>query len=100
MTRTAQIGLVSITGESSVGSGSRRIEAEVGMDALRSLIQHRETIRRIAAGFKAPAAEVETKISEALETLSDREQEIVRLRYGFGGDEAWTYAMIASKHGI
>jgi len=69
VTRTAQIGLVSITGESSVGSGSRRIEAEVGMDALRSLIQHRETIRRIAAGFKAPAAEVETKISEALEEV-------------------------------
>ena len=44
--------------------------------------------------------ELHTKISEALETLSDREQEIVRLRYGFGGDEAWTYAMIASKHGI
>ena len=69
VTRTAQIGLVSITGESSVGSGSRRIEAEVGIEALRSLIQQRDAVRRIAAGFKAPAAEVETKISEALEEV-------------------------------
>jgi len=60
---------VSITGESSVGSGSRRIEAEVGIEALRSLIQQREVVRRIAAGFKAPAAEVETRISEALEEV-------------------------------
>jgi len=61
--------LVSITGESSVGSGSRRIEAEVGIEALRSLIQQRDAVRRIAAGFRAPAAEVETKISEALEEV-------------------------------
>lgn len=44
--------------------------------------------------------ELQTKISDALGTLSEREQEIIRLRYGFDGEEAWTYAMIATKHGI
>ena len=74
VTRTAQIGLVSITGESSVGSGSRRIEAEVGFEALRSLIEYRELVRRIASGFKAPAAEVEAKISETLEELKQAQR--------------------------
>jgi alanyl-tRNA synthetase len=74
VTRTAQIGLVSITGESSVGSGSRRIEAEVGFDALRSLIEYRELVRRIASGFKAPATEVEAKISETLEELKQAQR--------------------------
>jgi alanyl-tRNA synthetase len=76
VTRTAQIGLVSITGESSVGSGSRRIEAEVGFEALKSLIEQRETIRRIAASFKAPAGEVEAKIAESLEDLKKTQKQL------------------------
>ena len=74
VTRTAQIGLVSITGEASVGSGSRRIEAEVGFEALRSLIEMRELVRRIASGFKAPATDVEAKISETLEELKQAQR--------------------------
>ncbi len=76
VTRTAQIGLVSITGESSVGSGSRRIEAEVGFEALKSLIEQRETIRRIAASFKAPVGEVEAKIAESLEDLKKTQKQL------------------------
>jgi len=76
VTRTSQIGLVSITGESSVGSGSRRIEAEVGFEALEELIAQRETIRRIAAGFKAPASEVEAKIAETLDELKTLQKKL------------------------
>ena len=76
VTRTSQIGLVSITGESSVGSGSRRIEAEVGFEALKELVAQRETIRRIAAGFKAPASEVEAKIAETLDELKTLQKKL------------------------
>jgi RNA polymerase sigma factor (sigma-70 family) len=36
----------------------------------------------------------------ALGALSDREKEIVLLRYGFDGSEGWTYAAIAERYGV
>jgi alanyl-tRNA synthetase len=77
--RSSQIGLVSVTGESSVGSGSRRIEALVGIDALRSLTAEREITRRLAANLKAPANEIETKITDALEELKLAQKRIAEL---------------------
>jgi alanyl-tRNA synthetase len=67
VSRTSQIGLVTVTGESSVGSGARRIEAEVGIDAIRSLVADRALIRRLSADLKAPASELEGRIAEVFE---------------------------------
>ncbi len=77
--RSSQIGLVSVTGESSVGSGSRRIEALVGIEALRTLTAERDITRRLAATVKAPAAELESRISDALEELKAAQKRIVEL---------------------
>ncbi len=77
--RSSQIGLVSVTGESSVGSGSRRIEALVGIDALRALTAEREITRRLAATVKAPTAELESRISDALEELKAAQKRIAEL---------------------
>ncbi len=77
--RSSQIGLVSVTGESSVGSGSRRIEALVGIEALRSLTAERDITRRLSATVKAPAAELEARISDALEELKAAQKRIVEL---------------------
>ena len=77
--RSSQIGLVSLTGESSVGSGSRRIEALVGIDALRSLTADREITRRLAATVKAPTTELENRINDALEELKTAQKRIAEL---------------------
>ncbi len=77
--RSSQIGLVSVTGESSVGSGSRRIEALVGIDAFRALSAERELTRRLAATLKAPANEIESKITDALEDLKLAQKRISEL---------------------
>ncbi len=77
--RSSQIGLVSITSESSVGSGSRRIEALVGIDALRSLTADREITRRLAASLKAPATELEARIASALEELKVSQKRVAEL---------------------
>lgn len=69
VSRSSQIGLVSVTGESSVGSGSRRIEAEVGIDALRALIAERDLIRKLSAELKAPIPELEKRVMDSLEEL-------------------------------
>jgi alanyl-tRNA synthetase len=78
--RSSQIGIVSVTGESSVGSGSRRIEALVGIDALRALTAERDITRRLAASVKAPSTELEAKISDALEELRTAQKRIAELQ--------------------
>jgi alanyl-tRNA synthetase len=80
VSRSSQIGLVSLTSESSVGSGSRRIEALVGMDALNALHQERNLIRKIAQNLKAPAEEVETRIADSLEELRVTQRELAALQ--------------------
>lgn len=77
--RSSQIGLVSVTSESSVGSGSRRIEALVGIDALRALTAERELTRRLAASLKAPATELEARIADALDELKSAQKRIAEL---------------------
>lgn len=39
-------------------------------------------------------------LREALTVLSEREQRIVLLRYGFDGSDGWTYGMIAEEFGV
>ena len=41
--------------------------------------------------------ELNQSVHSALGTLAEREREILKLRYGFGGDEPWTYAALATK---
>lgn len=41
--------------------------------------------------------ELNQSIHSALGTLTEREREILKLRYGFGGDEPWTYAALATR---
>jgi alanyl-tRNA synthetase len=80
VSRTSQIGLVTISAESSVGSGVRRIEAEVGIDALRSLIQERNILRKLGAELKAPVSEIESRFTEALENLKTTQKQLDELR--------------------
>jgi alanyl-tRNA synthetase len=67
--RSSQIGLISVSSEASVGSGSRRIEALVGMEALKSLYEERDLVRRLALELKTPTSEVEARIIESLAEL-------------------------------
>jgi alanyl-tRNA synthetase len=80
VSRTSQIGLVTISAESSVGSGVRRIEAEVGIDALRSLIHERNILRKLGAELKAPVSEIESRFTEALENLKSTQKQLDDLR--------------------
>jgi alanyl-tRNA synthetase len=80
VSRTSQIGLVTISAESSVGSGVRRIEAEVGIDALRSLIQERNILRKLGAELKAPLSEIESRFTEALENLKNTQKQLDEIR--------------------
>jgi alanyl-tRNA synthetase len=74
VSRSSQIGLVSVTNESSVGSGSRRIEALVGMHALNSLIQERVLLHQIAEQLKTSPLTASEKLETMLLELKESQR--------------------------
>jgi alanyl-tRNA synthetase len=79
VSRSSQIGLVSVIGEASVGSGSRRIEAMVGIEALTALIAERDMIKRLSLELKSPAAELEQRVLDSIEELRAAHKKIAEL---------------------
>ena len=74
--RSSQIGLVSLSNESSVGSGSRRIEALVGIDAFRHLSAERALVSRLAEVLKAPREQLEERLTNSLADLKDAQRRL------------------------
>ena len=80
VSRSAQIGNVSIIGESSVGANSRRIEAQVGIESLHALFTHRDQMRTLANAFKANDEQLIEKILEQQEALKKLNKELEMLK--------------------
>ena len=80
VTRTGDIGLFKITGESGVAAGVRRVEAVTGDNALALVQQQQTMLSEAAAAFKAPVSEVPAKIAQALDHVRTLEKELARLK--------------------
>lgn len=78
--RSSQIGLVSITNESSVGSGSRRLEALVGYEALTSLNRDRLLLMQISESLKVNPANATERLSIVLQELKDSQRQLSALQ--------------------
>jgi alanyl-tRNA synthetase len=77
---SAQIGTLALTGESSVGSGARRVEAAVGIDGFRYLARERDLVRQLADLLKTPQDGLVDRISGMLGRLRDADKELADLR--------------------
>lgn len=77
---SAQIGPVTILGESSVGSGVRRVEAYVGLDSFRHLARERALMAGLASSLKVPSEEVPARVATLVERLKSAEKELDRMR--------------------
>ncbi len=77
---TAQIGPVTILGESSVGSGVRRVEAYVGLDSFKHLSKERALMAGLASSLKVPSDEVPARVATLVERLRAAEKELTRMR--------------------
>ena len=77
---SAQIGPVTILGESSVGSGVRRVEAYVGLDSFRHLAKERALMAGLASSLKVPSEEVPARVANLVERLRAAEKELDRVR--------------------
>ena len=77
---SAQIGPVTILGESSVGSGVRRVEAYVGLDSFRHLAKERALMAGLSSSLKVPSDEVPARVANLVERLRAAEKELDRMR--------------------
>ncbi|MGB5112837.1 MAG: alanine--tRNA ligase [Mycobacterium sp.] len=77
---SAQIGPVTVLGESSVGSGVRRVEAYVGLESFRHLSKERALMAGLASSLKVPSEEVPARVANLVERLRAAEKELDRAR--------------------
>ena len=78
--RSGQLGLVKILGESSIGSGVRRVEALVGTDAFRFLATESVLVSQLSEQLKAPREELPERVAALVTRVRDAERELGRLR--------------------
>jgi alanyl-tRNA synthetase len=78
--RSGQLGVITLLGESSIGSGVRRVEALVGVDAYRFLAREHLLVRRLTETLKTRPDELSDRVGSLIERLKATEREIARLR--------------------
>ena len=80
MQHSSQVGALTVTGESSVGSGVRRVEAFVGMDALRHLARERAIVAELSSMIGAQPADLADRVAAMVSRLRDAERELEKVR--------------------
>lgn len=78
--RTGDIGLFKVVSEGGVAAGVRRIEAVTGASALAYLQSLEDTVNQAAGTLKAPVAELNSRITQALENARALEKEVAALK--------------------
>ncbi|MDG4824442.1 alanine--tRNA ligase [Asanoa sp. WMMD1127] len=78
--RSGQLGLVKILSEASIGSGVRRVEALVGIDAFQHLAREHLLVARLAELYRVPGEQVAERVAQTISQLRDAEKELEKLR--------------------
>jgi alanyl-tRNA synthetase len=88
---TGDIGSLRIVGQSAIGAGVRRLEAQTGLGALDYARREEQQLREAAALLRAAPAEVAERVRRLLERQKELERELARtreqLRRGGGGGD-------------
>ena len=79
VSRSSQVGLVSIIGEASVGSGSRRLEAFVGFEAFQALAAERALVAVLTESLKVPREQLAEKIQSTVDELRAAQRKLASL---------------------
>ncbi|POR53948.1 alanine--tRNA ligase [Bosea psychrotolerans] len=89
-TRTGDIGLVSVIGESAVAAGVRRLEAMTGNHARAHLNSESRLLQGLASLLKVPASEAGTRLAALIEERRklDRDLSEARKKLAMGGGGA------------
>ncbi|MCS5733246.1 alanine--tRNA ligase [Herbiconiux daphne] len=73
---SAEIGMINLQGESSIGSTNRRVEALVGFEAFREFAAERALVSQLTASLKTPRDELASRIADLSANLKAAEKKI------------------------
>jgi alanyl-tRNA synthetase len=79
---SAQIGMINLQGESSIGSTNRRVEALVGIEAFREFAAERALVSQLTSSLKTPRDELVTRIADLSANLKAAEKRIAAFEAG------------------
>ncbi|GAA5027381.1 alanine--tRNA ligase [Microbacterium fluvii] len=96
---SAEVGLINLVGESSVGASNRRVEALVGLDAFRELAAERAIVSQLTASLKTPRDQLPTRIAELAASLKAAEKKIAQFEAKALGDRLPALVAGASAEG-
>jgi alanyl-tRNA synthetase len=77
---SGQLGLIKILGESSIGTGVRRVEALVGTDAFRYLARENVLVSQLTEQLKTRREDLPDRIAALVSRLREAERDLDRLR--------------------
>jgi alanyl-tRNA synthetase len=78
--RSGQLGVIKLMGESSIGSGVRRVEALVGGDAYRFLAREHVLVAQLSETLKVRPEQLPERVHDIVERLRTAEKEIEKVR--------------------
>ncbi|WP_336648116.1 alanine--tRNA ligase [Microbacterium sp. MMO-10] len=73
---SAEIGLINLVGESSVGASNRRVEALVGQDAFREFAAERALVSQLSTALKTPREQLTERVADLATQLKAAEKRI------------------------
>ena len=90
VSRTGDIGIITIVSETSVAAGVRRIEAKTATEARRHLNARAHQLHDVAALLRAPEEEADKRLASLIEESRKLERELTdaRRKLALGGDAA------------
>ncbi|WP_193609060.1 alanine--tRNA ligase [Nocardioides lijunqiniae] len=80
VSHSSQIGTIVVTGEASVGSGNRRIEAFTGVEGFAYLARERDVVDQLTGLLKAQPDDLVGRVSDLVERLRQAEKELEKGR--------------------
>jgi len=78
--RSGQLGVVKLLGESSIGSGVRRVEALVGGDAYQFLAREHVLVAQLSEALKVRPEQLPERVHDIVDRLRVAEKEIEKVR--------------------
>ena len=97
--RSAEVGIINLVGESSVGASNRRVEALVGADAFRELAAERAIVSQLTSALKTPRDQLPARIADLAASLKAAEKKIAQLESKALGERLPQLVGAASRHG-
>ena len=76
---SAEVGMISLISESSVGSTNRRVESLVGFEAFQNFAAERAIVQQLSSGLKVPRAELVGRVQDLGAQLKAAEKRIAAL---------------------